>query len=60
MDSIRALIVDDEPLTRERVRTLVNESKGLELVGEIGALEPGIKALSDDDIQNLAHYLVGL
>lgn len=31
---IRTLIVDDEPLTRERVRTLVNDSAGLVLVGE--------------------------
>ncbi len=31
---IRTLVVDDEPLTRERVRTLVSEAEGLELVGE--------------------------
>lgn len=31
---IRALIVDDEPLARQRVRLLVNEEPDLELIGE--------------------------
>jgi two-component system LytT family response regulator len=31
---IRAIIVDDEPLTRERVRTLIEKTEGIELVGE--------------------------
>ena len=34
MTAIRTLVVDDEPLTRERVRTLVSETDGLQLVGE--------------------------
>ena len=34
MTSIRVVTVDDEPLARERVSTLVRESEGLELVGE--------------------------
>ena len=34
MTSIRTLVVDDEPLTRERVRTLVEQSEDLELIGE--------------------------
>ena len=34
MTSIRVVTVDDEPLARERVSTLVNETDGLELVGE--------------------------
>ncbi|HEX6575247.1 MAG TPA: LytTR family DNA-binding domain-containing protein [Gemmatimonadaceae bacterium] len=34
MTSIRALIVDDEPLTRERVRTLIEKTDGMEIVGE--------------------------
>jgi two-component system LytT family response regulator len=30
----RVLIVDDEPLARERIRTLINEDPGFEVVGE--------------------------
>jgi two-component system LytT family response regulator len=39
---IRVLTVDDEPLARERVSTLVRETDGLDLVGESGN---GIDAL---------------
>ena len=31
---IRAIIVDDEPLTRERVRTLAEKTEGIEVAGE--------------------------
>jgi two-component system LytT family response regulator len=31
---IRAIVADDEPLTRERVRDLIAKTEGLELVGE--------------------------
>ena len=31
---IRVIVVDDEPLTRERVRTLIGKTEGLEIVGE--------------------------
>ena len=34
MKPIRALIVDDEPLTRERVRDLATRSEGITIVGE--------------------------
>ena len=34
MTSIRTLVVDDEPLTRERMRTLVEQSDDLQLIGE--------------------------
>jgi len=34
MTAIRVITVDDEPLTRERVSTLVRETEGLELIGE--------------------------
>ena len=34
MKSIRALIVDDEPLTRERVRDLASRAEGVIIVGE--------------------------
>lgn len=34
MKAIRTLIADDEPLTRERVGTLVRSTDGLDLVGE--------------------------
>jgi Response regulator of the LytR/AlgR family len=50
---IKALIVDDEPLTRERVRTLVKESTGIELIGEA---RNGLEAL--DMISRLEPDLV--
>lgn len=34
MTAIRVITVDDEPLARERVSTLVRETDGLELIGE--------------------------
>ncbi|HWX19216.1 MAG TPA: response regulator [Candidatus Binatia bacterium] len=34
--SIRTLIVDDEPLARERVRTLLKEEPDIEVIGECG------------------------
>jgi len=40
--AIRVVTVDDEPLARERVSTLVRETEGLELVGEANT---GIQAL---------------
>ena len=41
--ALRALIVDDEPLVRERMRALVGNTSGLELVGEA---ENGLEALN--------------
>ena len=31
---IRALIIDDEPLPRERIRTLLGEHRNVEVIGE--------------------------
>ena len=42
MTAIRVVTVDDEPLARERVSTLVRETEGLELIGEANN---GIQAL---------------
>ena len=50
---IRTLVVDDEPLTRERMRTLVREAGGLELIGEA---RNGLEAL--DMISRLEPDLV--
>jgi two-component system LytT family response regulator len=50
---IRTLVVDDEPLTRERVTTLIAESTGLEIVGEA---RNGLEAL--DMISRLEPDLV--
>ena len=53
MSALRVLAVDDEPLARERVSTLVRETAGLELVGEGSS---GLEAL--DLITELAPDLV--
>ncbi|MCX8091101.1 MAG: response regulator [Verrucomicrobiae bacterium] len=49
--SIRALIVDDEPLARERIRTLLREEPDVEVVGECAdgpAAVAAIQKLSPD------------
>ena len=53
MSDIRTLVVDDEPLTRERVTSLVSATDGLELVGEA---KNGLEAL--DQITSLEPDLV--
>lgn len=52
MNPIRAIVIDDEPLTRERVRTLIGKATNVALVGEgrnglealdlIASLEPDL------------------
>ena len=42
---VRTLIVDDEPLGRERIRTLLEGDKEIELVGEIGDGKTAIAAI---------------
>jgi two-component system LytT family response regulator len=34
MKVIRAILVDDEPLTRERIRTLIEKTEAIEVIGE--------------------------
>jgi two-component system LytT family response regulator len=41
--SIRAIVVDDEPLVRERISALVRQTSQLELVGQA---ENGLEALN--------------
>src|SRR5688572_32909488 len=41
--SIRAIVIDDEPLVRERISALVRETPDLQLVGEAGN---GLEALN--------------
>jgi len=41
----RVLIVDDEPLARERLRTLLQEEPGFELVGEAGDGTTGAESI---------------
>jgi two-component system LytT family response regulator len=43
-EAMRALIVDDEPLARERLRTLLGEERDVEIAGECG---DGAKALEE-------------
>src|SRR5215467_12291917 len=41
----RVLIVDDEPLARERLRTLLQEEPGFEIVGEAGDGTTGAESI---------------
>ncbi len=45
--SIRALIVDDEPLGRQRIRSLLKEEADLEIVGECGNGRDAVAAIRD-------------
>ena len=44
---IRALIVDDEPLARERVKRFLKDERDLELLGECGNGSDAIKAIRE-------------
>ena len=45
---IRALIVDDEPLARERIRLLANDEPDLELIGECASGAEALAAIERD------------
>ena len=45
---IRALIVDDEPLARQRVRLLARDEPELELIGECDSAADGLTAIQRD------------
>ena len=44
-DRLRVLIVDDEALARERIRTLLDEDAGIEIVGEFASGEEAVQAV---------------
>lgn len=46
MKSIRALIVDDEPLARERIRTLLSETSYVDVIGECENGQSAIHAIA--------------
>jgi two-component system, LytTR family, response regulator len=48
MKPIRTLIVDDEPLARERLRMLLAKEPGLEIVGECGSGTEAVTAVRDE------------
>ena len=45
--TMRVLIVDDEPLARMRLATLLDECEGVELAGSVGDGEAALAALAD-------------
>ena len=45
---IRALIVDDEPLARQRIRLLARDEPDLELIGECGSAADALAAIGRD------------
>ena len=45
---IRALIVDDEPLARRRMRSLLAAETDLEIIGEAANGTEAVKAISGD------------
>jgi two-component system LytT family response regulator len=47
MDKIRTLIVDDEPLARQRLRTLLATAPDFEVIGECGDGAEAIAAISE-------------
>ena len=44
-DRVRVLVVDDEALARERIRTLLHEDGGVEIVGECASGEEAVQAI---------------
>jgi two-component system LytT family response regulator len=47
MDKIRALIVDDEPIAREGLRTLLAAERDIEVIGECGNGRQAVKAIRE-------------
>ena len=45
--SLRALIVDDESLARERIRTLLHRDPDIDVVGEVGDGRSAVRALAE-------------
>ena len=45
--TIRALVVDDEPLARRTIRRFVGKNTGVEIVGECGDGESAVQAIRD-------------
>src|SRR5260370_323237 len=60
--SIRALIVDDEPLGRQRIRSLVKNEPDFEIVGECGDGRDGLAAIREQraDLVFLDEQMPGL
>lgn len=48
-DKIRALIVDDEPLAREKIRTLLARDPEVEIAGECGDGRSAAQAILEND-----------
>jgi len=46
--TIRALVVDDEPLARERIRTLLEDEPDIELVGECRDGAEAVRAIDEE------------
>lgn len=46
--SIRALVVDDEPLARRTIRRFVGKNTGVEIIGECGDGESAVRAIQDN------------
>jgi two-component system, LytTR family, response regulator len=59
---IRVLLVDDEPLARERLRAMLNDQAGVEIVGEAGDGESAIRAirLEKPDVVFLDIHMPGM
>jgi two-component system LytT family response regulator len=49
MTKLRILIVDDEPLARERVRAMLKSEKTVEIIGECGSGPDAVKAIRRDN-----------
>lgn len=47
METIKAIIIDDEALARELVRSYLNEESGIEILGEYSDGFQGLKAIND-------------
>ncbi|HJS50349.1 MAG TPA: response regulator, partial [Pyrinomonadaceae bacterium] len=45
---IRTLIVDDEPLARERVKRFLRDEKDIAVIGECGNGEDAVKAIRSE------------
>ena len=55
---IRTLIVDDEPLARDRLRQLLRDEPGIEVIGECGDGQTAVELIHEKTPDKMVHMAI--